>query len=475
LLRGERIQRLFRVPGNRLEGRDVAPGTDGVLLAAAADVPADALQFAPGLHTLEIEAADVAGHVTTFRAPIRVAPRPQLRLQAVADGARLRWTCDAAVEGRDADSLRVSVESTPDGGRSWTALATGAGGVAGGSGRWQGECDAAAAQALRARVRDRGAVVATATWTPPPARESEAPLAIEIAPRFELRGWLQVDVDSEALLAAPPELVALRRDGTQVALAVEQVDTRRYRATVANAALAPDVAALELRAQAADGRRAVRREACVARIVRRGEPAHIDDLESGVTIDVPAGAALEDVAWRVRAATPPAAAGELAPAGPAWAIEPRGAALDRPVRVAVAGAPTTGAGLFALEPGREPRFVSAERDAEGRLWYESRALATLAVLADATPPAVRGLRVVPRGKRPQRLRFVVRDGGADLGDGGIEVELGGAALIPEWDPETGEVVVEAEHRLPLGTHRLRVVAVDRVGNRTDTTLPFQIR
>jgi hypothetical protein len=323
-------------------------------------------------------------------------------------------------------------------------------------------------------LRDHGRVVATVTWAPGGAPESEAPLAVQAAPRFDLRGWLQVDVASAAVLQQPPEVVAIRRDGSQVALVVEQTDTRAYRATAALIELVPDVAAIELRAQAIDGRRAVRRDACVARVVRRGAAARLDDLAPGLVIDVPAGAAFDDMAWRVEPGAPPPAAGELSPAGPAFRLAPRGAAFDKPFRVSVAGAPTHGAGLFRLEGG-SVEFVSAERDAAGALVYETRSVGDLAVLADTTPPVIRGVRVIPRGKRPQRLRIVVTDRGAGLGDGGIRAELNGAPAIPEWDPETDEVWIDAEARLAPGTHRLRVVALDRLGNRSDRTLSFAVR
>jgi hypothetical protein len=260
-----------------------------------------------------------------------------------------------------------------------------------------------------------------------------------------------------------------------VALTVVQTETRRYRGTATFAALAPDVAAIELRARAVDGRRAVRREPCPARIGLRGAPARIDDLDPALAIDVPAGALLEDVAWRVRAARPPAAAGELHPAGPAWDLEPRGAAFDAQYRLTVRGATAPGSGLFELEPGEAPSFLSAKRDADGALVVDTRAVTSVAVLADTTPPVVHALHVVPRGARPQRLRFVVRDRGADLGDGDIAVEVDGAAAIPEWDPETGDVIVDADRRLPAGTHKLRVVATDRVGNRSERVLTFQVR
>ena len=66
------------------------------------------------------------------------------------------------------------------------------------------------------------------------------------------------------------------------------------------------------------------------------------------------------------------------------------------------------------------------------------------------------------------------EGGADLGDGGITATLDGAVAIPEWDPETGAVVIEPSRPLAAGSHTLEVVASDRVGNRAERRFAFPI-
>jgi hypothetical protein len=68
----------------------------------------------------------------------------------------------------------------------------------------------------------------------------------------------------------------------------------------------------------------------------------------------------------------------------------------------------------------------------------------------------------------------VRDSGAGIDDGGIEVELDGAPAVPEWDPETGVVIVEPPSKLRSGAHRLRITVTDAVGNRTEHTQILQI-
>jgi hypothetical protein len=61
-----------------------------------------------------------------------------------------------------------------------------------------------------------------------------------------------------------------------------------------------------------------------------------------------------------------------------------------------------------------------------------------------------------------------------MGDGGITVTLDGAVAIPEWDSETGGVIVEPDAKLARGPHTLRVTAIDQLGNRAKRTLQFTV-
>jgi hypothetical protein len=122
--------------------------------------------------------------------------------------------------------------------------------------------------------------------------------------------------------------------------------------------------------------------------------------------------------------------------------------------------------------GGDLRFLSRQRDSTGAFTAETRFLSRFVVLADTTAPRIVGpVRVRSRAKL---LCFHVQDSGARLGDGGLEVELDGDWEPAEWDPETGEVLVEPERRLGSGAHRLAVLATDQVGNRARRVLRFRV-
>ena len=50
----------------------------------------------------------------------------------------------------------------------------------------------------------------------------------------------------------------------------------------------------------------------------------------------------------------------------------------------------------------------------------------------------------------------------------------GAPVLPEWDPETGVVIVVPPSKLRPGTHRVRIVVTDAVGNRSEHAQSFQL-
>jgi murein DD-endopeptidase MepM/ murein hydrolase activator NlpD len=207
--------------------------------------------------------------------------------------------------------------------------------------------------------------------------------------------------------------------------------------------------------------------------------ARVADLDPAVTVEVPKGALLEDVALRIERVSArrlePSA--ELFPAGPCVLVEPRTAALDVPVGIALSDsgvARRDRVGLFWVNRGGDLRLLSTTRDGKGDLRGEAAFLSYFGAFADTTPPRIGALRVVLRARRPQRLEFTVRDDGARLGEDGIVATLDGAFAIPEWDPETGSVIVEPEAKLGRGPHRLKVVATDQLGNRATREMRFQV-
>jgi hypothetical protein len=477
LRQGERVQWLYLHQGNRLEGREAADGTDGRLWAGPPR-PNAAVQAAPGRHRIEVQAADVAGHVARFMGLVDVVPALAIDSFAVAGASAGRvWTCAAHLTGGSGDSLRLGIEISLDRGATWKVLAMPRGTTSGEQRTWSGTVAASKEPvALRAALHGPGGTSLLRTCTTGATGEADSELAVEIETHWRA-GWLDVVVTPAALLEAPPVVDAVRPDGSRMPLRVEQTATRAYRATAANADLAGPWAALELRARALDGRRSVVRVTQTAHGVRRGEAARIEDLDAALGLDLPAGVLLDDAVLRARPVTGPLALRpELHRAGPVWDLEPATAAFDAPYRLEVRTPAGTGThvGLFATNQSGKLVFVASERDPDGRLVASARQLTRVAVLADATPPVIGDVHLTPRGSAPQQVRFVVTDAGAEMGDGGVETELDGAFAIPEWDSETGVVVLDLERKLGRGAHRLRVVATDQLGNRAERTLGFRV-
>jgi murein DD-endopeptidase MepM/ murein hydrolase activator NlpD len=464
--RGEEAFLLFDKPGNRLPGREVAP--EGVAIAA-------------GDHEVRIEVADVAGNFAEAHFRIRAAPAPRVTdLGGEAVTGRSGTFSGTAVGD---DSLDVDVETTADRGVTWrpsaiTSLRSGP------EVHFQGALPSLGTLpvVVRARVRDASGLASVRTWSTGAGTPSAAPLPLEVHARWHAE-WLAVEIAAQSLLAVPPRLWVVQPGGRRAALGVEQVDSRRYLATCPlQGGLGRAVDSLEVEAQGVDGRRARLRQPLRARIARRGEALRIADLDPNLVLEVPEGALFEDAAFRV---VPQSVRGvslgtELRPAGPCLRVEPRSLALDKPVRVGLRPARAGGArrslhlGLFAMNREGQLRFLSADRDSSGGLVGATRVLGTFAVLSDETPPRIGPVRVEAAGPKGARLRFTVLDHGADLGDGGIQVQLDGGFAIPEWDPETGDVRVETSGPLGRGIHRLHVRAADRVGNVAERVASFTI-
>ena len=264
-----------------------------------------------------------------------------------------------------------------------------------------------------------------------------------------------------------------------------QREDRRYR-WVTDVEDLDDVDGVEVEACAIDGRRAILHTELQARIVRRGRARRVDDLHPQVRLDFERQTLLEPIALRLQEAEPRTLGlgPELHVAGPCLRLEPRTAALDERLRIRVALAETAsaaathgtdapGVGLFMWEGG-QLNFLSARRNEAGELVGESATLGTLAVLRDTTPPVLRNFSCVPLRGGSVRLTCVVSDHGADIGDNSLQASIDGNLAIPEWDPESGRVLVHPTRPLTAGAHTLRVGAEDRLGNRSERAWDFTV-
>ena len=477
---GDRVQLLYVRPGNRLPGRHGAAPAGG-LFVTTREGHASAGRFGPGEHALDLEVADAAGNVTRRQARVVVSDLPEIReLAGTWREDRLRWRCRATDPAgpQSLESLHGVFELSRDQGATWEALVPDLVRVEPDGGRtWAGEApwDGQSRVALRAQVRDRLGLTAQRSWTGGDRPETDArlPLAVRV-------GWSalgsRVDIESPVPLAgAGPVLVARGPDGALrgFAPAVRQIGSSRYRAV----GLPASLDTLEVRATGMDGRRAVERLPVRMRRALRGERVRIDDLDPDLVVEIPAGALVDDLA--LRAERRPASAlelgSELRAAGPCVAVEPRAAAFDEPVTVMLRpSGDDSGVGLFWVTRGGETSLLSTERGADGAYVGRTRFLSTFALLRDTTPPWLGPVRRTGGGKRALRIRFTVRDDGAGIDDGGIVVEIDGAPAIPEWDPETGVVVVEPSFTLRAGAHPLRIAVTDAVGNRNEHTQTLHI-
>jgi hypothetical protein len=476
---------LFARPGNRLPSRHPTSGSRGVLLAAVSEAVGveDAAVIGPGQHEVEIEVADVSGRSRSVRFPLTVSHPPSIDyFEARVEDGSLLVECEAT--DPDGQPLTLELHSSRDGGATWQRVR---------SVRdapepfWTARMPhvADARLAWRARVADATGLQAVRTWVEPrPLRASDS-LQIDITTRWEY-GRLRVEIDAERLLAQAPSLLLQRPDGhRRQAKQLTQRQERRW-VWVQDVADLDDVDRLIVSAVDLDGRQRIVQEPVRARIVRRGTARIVDDLHPALQLEFEPGTLLEDVALRAREADPSTLKldPELEPAGVCVAVEPGAAALDKHVRVRVrfdTGATATNGegsapghvGLF-VRNRRGLRFLSADVSAAGELVGETRFLGTFVLLRDATPPRLSGFRAVARPGKPPRLRFVVRDDGADLTDGAIQVDIDGVRAIPEWDPETRRVRVHPTQGLASGSHRMSVRVADRVGNRSTRAWTFEV-
>lgn len=489
LRRDRRSFQLFAKRGNALAGRNGGARGRGVLHTQLAGDLGERFAVRPGRHEVEIELADVAGNHSAVRFPLWISTVPRIeRLLAFPVDGGFEVVCE--VYDADGDSVDVSLEASFDAGVTWSPVEDLAReSVAEPSGnearhtavRWSGRIrPGPVGPLLRARARDASALEAYRSWGA--AESSTLTPSLDAVLEVDVRTiWrdarLDVRVTANATLAQTPALALVLGDGrTRRIRSLRQVGPTEYRWVRDVGQLGERLAALELTARALDGRRHEARVALPARIVRPGRRYDITDLHPRCALTVEPETFFDAVAIRMRdfdSSRLPLGR-ELTVAGACVAIESRGAALNRRIRVRLGretqrAADAPASGLFYVKQSGDIEFLSAERDTSGALTGQARYLTVFAELADDTPPRVERFRRV--GKRP-RLQFRANDGGAGLGADAIDVQIDGRFAIPEWDPETGRVLVHPFRELASGSHEMSVRVADRVGNSTERTWTF---
>jgi hypothetical protein len=469
---------LYKRSGNRLGSREPAAG-DGGLQAGGAP-GGTAISVGPGQHEVEIEVADVAGQSRRVHFPLVVSRAPRIdSLRASPRGDSLVIECTAS--DADSDSLGLGIAVSRDGGVTWESVRSRRN-----AGRWSAEVRWSGKRlAVRARVQDGSRLAGVRTLVAPPPDSTAGQFRIGLSRRSSY-GRLALVVEPEVLLAEMPRVTLQSAGGERRVAGLRQTGERKYEWVAAVGDL-EDTDAIRIEATAFDGRRAILQEPMRLRVVHAGAARVVDDLDPRVRFEFDADTLFEDVALELRRVDPRrlSLVPELRSAGLCFNVEPRSAALDGRVRVAVtpeeaqaagdASDPpdldSTGVGLFELDSDGEWSFLSARRGRNGVLVGETRNLGIIALLRDTTPPRVAGFRAVPAVGGVQ-LGCSVRDDGSGLADDAIAAEIDGVVAIPEWDPESGRVRILPTAAPGPGSHKLTVRAQDRVGNRASQTWEF---
>ena len=488
---------LFRLPGNRLPFYRPKGDAAGILQCGGEPGSGSEPVLGKGSHPLEIESFDAAGNRATARCRLLVNADPAIlnpRLFA-ADGDQ-RF---AEMEIADADDDRVTVSLSPmEGGKARPAVRQE---VRVGRGPYSFALEGGGPGAvweLAASDPDGGrdAVILTA--------EPAASARLTAAPVQAHGEYVTVVFTSDAhMTAAPAVSLEIKGPGASrgpvpvpaAALRVRQEGPRQFELTADLRALRGAAAGL----LGASGLPAGPVPVLVAAPPHRpsagleiplnlrpavpGEAVDLSFADRAVAIRFAATSAYGPVYPQ---ASPFAASGtkELKSTGPGYAFGPVLASFDKHVEVTFP-VPEDGHApgkLAVYRQGRKGGWgFAGNRLSRGstRIGAKVRNLGRFAVLADETPPAISGL-TPPGGAvlegSPGLLSARVADSGSGIGaEIDLVMELDGAGVIFEYDPEASLLLYRPEADLQPGRHVLRVAARDRCGNEAERRAEFRVR
>lgn len=117
------------------------------------------------------------------------------------------------------------------------------------------------------------------------------------------------------------------------------------------------------------------------------------------------------------------------------------------------------------------RVPNGKQVLKGKL---QRYLGTVYLSVDETPPEI-SLRTFQYRKKNLQLVFRVSDSLAGVDADELRITIDGEPLIAEYNPYRGVVVFHEEYPLTKGAHSLRIVAQDKMGNRTTVEKQFTVK
>jgi hypothetical protein len=225
-------------------------------------------------------------------------------------------------------------------------------------------------------------------------------------------------------------------------------------------------------------------------LARRATPAAAIELTDEVRrwkLDVPAGALFEDaalLAFAVRDLPAPPAnqTRELVPMSGAWQVGPSRLPLRKSVTIRLT-ADGSGSldrvGLYRYEPGGWG-FAGASVDSTSRsVRGGTRELGRFALFRDelapraamvppAPPPATKG------AYSRWAVEASVTESGSGVDARASWLEVDGARVPTEWDPEAGRLRWRPVGPPARGAHELLIVVADRAGNEARVSGQFRV-
>lgn len=210
-----------------------------------------------------------------------------------------------------------------------------------------------------------------------------------------------------------------------------------------------------------------------ARRASSADAFELADDKGGLRVGFAAGALFEDATVL---AYPGSVRGRkgLIPLGGAWQVEPARHPLRRPARVRIvapAGASMDRVGLYRLDSGAW-QWAGADRDpVTHAVIGDSWRLGRFALFRDEVAPRVRLLKPsAPPVRRRPYSRWAVEASVIEEGSGvdarASWLEVDGARVPTEWDPEAGRLRWRPARPPGRGTDDVLIVAADHAGNMT---------